>query len=165
MWFSTCQIAVYLSNSEDLITRCFILRDNLCLKHTQAINFHKLLNFITILLCMPRLKAECTAEKHLTPVAVYYLKKLLKFVVTTSHRYIQDEFPWKSCLSWPFLVLYFFWCILSSNYIYTLNTSFSSQLYSCKYCALVGKTGITFNLPLRFTFWKVLQGEAKIKSI
>lgn len=112
MWFSTCQIAVYLSNSEDLITRCFILGDNLCLKHTQAINFHKLLNFITILLCMPRLKAECTAEKHLTPVVVYDLKKLLKFVVTTSHRYIQDEFPWKSCLSWPFLVLYFFWSLL-----------------------------------------------------
>lgn len=84
MWFSIFQVAIYLSNSEELITSFFILGDNLCLKHTQAINFHKLLNFITILLCMPGLKAECTAEKHLTPVIVCYLKKLLKFVVTTS---------------------------------------------------------------------------------
>lgn len=84
MWFSTLQIAIYLSNSEELITYFFILGDSFCLKHTQAINFHKLLNFITILLCMPRLKAECTAEKHLTPVIIYYLKRLLKFVVTTS---------------------------------------------------------------------------------
>lgn len=75
MWFSTFQIAIYLSNSEELITCFFILGDNLCLKHTQAVNFHKLLNFITILFCMARLKAECTAEKHLTPVAVHYLKK------------------------------------------------------------------------------------------
>lgn len=84
MWFFTFQIAIYLSNSEELITYFFILGDNLCLKHTQAINFHKLLNFITVLLCMPELKAECTSEKYLTPVIVYYLKKLLKFVITTS---------------------------------------------------------------------------------
>lgn len=105
LWFNTFQIAIYLSNSEELITYFFILGDNLCFKHTPAINFHKLLNFITILLSMPRLKAECTAEKHLTPGTVYSLKKLLKFVVTTSSQVHPGRISLKILLVMAFFVL------------------------------------------------------------
>lgn len=120
LWFNTFQIAIYLSNSEELITYFFILGDNLCLKHTPAINFHKLLNFITILLCMPRLKAEYTAETSHPRDCLFIEKNFsnLWFFTGTSRK----NFLGNPACHGFFYSLFFCVCALSGNYIHTLNT-------------------------------------------